>query len=139
MYSEFRLSSYSLNIMKSDKMCFIVEFDEFTRQACVESLPEESFSQTTVTDEKGIKKTYLAWATTVKFARSIRENGIQQGKQMNFRVVVARENGTFRFAKAGEWILSVKSKASIARSIAHHILQTQAKKLVRGRIGTVQK
>ena len=125
--------------MKSNTICFIVQFDELTRQACLESLPEESFSQITVTDERGIKKTYPAWAATIEFVRSIRENGMQQGKQMNFKVVIARESGTLRFARAREWIISLKSKAAIVRSVSHHISKVKAQKLVRGRIGTVSK
>lgn len=122
--------------MKSDTMCFIVDFDEYTRQACLESLSSESFSTITVY-EKEDKISKLAWATTIGFARQIRGMGRTQGKRMTFKVVVARKCGKLRFAKASEWIVSIKKRSSIARTVSTQIAKIQTKKLVRGRLGTV--
>lgn len=123
--------------MQPNTQCFIVEFDEFTRQACFEILSEESFSFITVIDKKGNKKEYPAWATNIECAQKIRKQGIEQSKNMDFKIVLARQNGTLRFAKAGEWILSTKVKQSIARTVSREISKFTERKLVRGRVGTI--
>ncbi len=69
--------------MKNSTICFIVDFDEFTRQACIEALPENSFATITVC-ERGKRLVKQAWATTIGFARNIRELGQQQGKHLHF-------------------------------------------------------
>ena len=123
--------------MKNNTACFIVDFDEFTRQACIEVLPENCFSSITI-EEKGVRTSKQAWATTIEFARTIRTLGKQQGKQMNFRVVVARINGTLRYARPSEWVICQQKRKSLDRAVSLQIAKLQAKKkLVRGRLGLI--
>jgi hypothetical protein len=122
--------------MKNSTICFIVDFDEFTRQACIEALPGNSYSTITV-EEKGKRMSKQAWTTTIEFARTIRSLG-QQGKQMNFKVVIARSNGVLRYARPSEWIISQKQKRSFDRAVSLQLAKLQAKKrLVRGRLGLI--
>lgn len=126
--------------MKASDMCFIVDFDDLTRQACIEGLSSESFSF--ITFQKGAKKDLLsnqpAWATTIGFAQTIRKLGKEQSKSMTFKVVVAcKETGVLRLATASEWIHSRKKRASLARTVSAQIKKIKTKRLVRGRLGTV--
>ena len=122
--------------MKPNSICFIVDFDEYTRQACLEVLPVESFSVITV-EEKDKRTSRSAWAATIGFARQIRDMGRTQGKAMVFKVVVARKCGKLRFAKASEWMICKQKRESYAQTISTQIAKIKAKRLVRGRLGVV--
>ena len=122
--------------MKPNTLCYIIDFDEMTRQECHEILPKKSFSSITI-KEKGRLYSKVAWQTTIVHARIIRKNGIEQGKKMSFKVAVAREDGTLRFAKASEWIIAFQKKESLRKAIKRQIERGQAKKLVRGRLGVI--
>lgn len=122
--------------MKKNTICFIVNFDDFTRQACVEALPQESFSTITV-EERGRKVSLFAWATTIGFAKQIRDLGRDQNKAMTFRVVVASGNGKLRFAKQSEWIINKKKRESLRRTVNKQITRMTAKRILKGRLGVV--
>jgi hypothetical protein len=117
--------------MKESENCYIVEFDEWTRQACLEVLDESAFSTITV-EERGVEKTYSAWQTTIGFARQIRFNGQESNKPISFRVVVRRSktSDTLRFALAREWAISLKRRKSLKRAVDSRI------KKIQGRVGT---
>jgi hypothetical protein len=127
--------------MKENTLCYLVNFDEWTRQACIESLPEDAFS--TITIKNGNKeKSYPAWQTTIGFARQIRFNGQESNKPITLNIVVkcSKNSEALRFALASEWVISLKKRKSLARAVSSQIKKIQARKQAqfRGRLGTIK-
>lgn len=118
------------------KKCFVVEYDDFTRQALLEDSPESEVSHITV-NEKGREQKFSALLSDTKKIAHIYRMGQDQGKHLSFRIVVVRENETLRFAKESEWKPAKANRHAQQRSVAQQLKNVPRSKL-RGRIGKLK-
>jgi len=127
--------------MRDNTKCYIVEYSDGTRQACIEGLPTVTPEEITVVEEEKEILMRNAWPATIGFARLIRKVGTTQGKSMNFKVVVQRKDeGTLRFALDSEWILALKRRKNRKRALGTQISKMRSKKKEakpRGKVGPV--
>ncbi len=110
-------------------------FDEFTRRACLESLDENSYGYIIVSDDK--KEVEMSsWESDITFVQRILRTGLSQGKKMDFRVVVERQNGTLRFARKSEYIPSCRNKKNLGRVVKRQVSKTKVGRKFTGKIRT---